>query len=347
MDGRADSAAGGDLHGVMRQLRSLRRAYPRLRVLVTIAELEPARRFARAASTAAARRRFVRSCIDRYVRGRLPGIARPAAGIVDGFDLDWEVPRTARERRHLTLLAREFRRQLDALRPGLLLTAATGATAYGLDNVELPALAEPLDWLNLMGYDIAGSWSPDTRFVAPLRASPRAAIDGRSIAAGVRAYIRRGVPRSKLVLGVPFFGLAYADVAPGTRGDGLGQPFHGMVAGPGIETGSGRVPYRVLVERWAGVGVRHDAAAEQAWRYDAAARETVVYDDPATLRRKMAWVRAASARRDDVGDRPGHAARRPHRRAGRRPRRASRYAGRYARRPPAGAVRRFTAAPPG
>ena len=60
----------------------------------------------------------------------------------------------------------------------LLLTAAMGATEYGLQGFDLPAAAAPLDWVNLMGYDIAGTWSPDTRFLAPLHRSPRAAIGG-------------------------------------------------------------------------------------------------------------------------------------------------------------------------
>ena len=50
-----------------------------------------------AAATDASRKKFVSSCIDMFIKGTLPvidgrGGTGSAAGVFDGFDLDWEWP---------------------------------------------------------------------------------------------------------------------------------------------------------------------------------------------------------------------------------------------------------------
>src|SRR5688500_11493180 len=111
------------------------------------------------------RQAFVASCIDAYIKGNLPvtdgaGGAGAAAGVFDGIDLDWEYPSacgltcgTPEESANFTALLAEFRRQLNAVRPGLLLTIAAGA---GVDKVRVTdpaAYSQHLDYINVMTYD--------------------------------------------------------------------------------------------------------------------------------------------------------------------------------------------------
>ena len=84
--------------------------------------------------------------------------------------------------------------------------------------MDLPDLVEHLDWVNLMAYDLAGSWSSVTGHHAPLYGT-------LSVDTAVQAYLSLGVPPEKLVVGVPFYGRGFAGTS------GLGQSFSGMPTG--------------------------------------------------------------------------------------------------------------------
>lgn len=288
VDGRADPGAGR-LRGVFGQLRKLKRLHPRLKVMVTVAQLDPARDFARAARSPADRVRLVRSCVGRFVRGRFPGLRRAYPGIVDGIDLDWEVPHGATARHNFTLLVREFRRQLNRVRPGLLLTAAISAAPSTPAHFQLRQVWPSLDWIGLMAYDLHGSWSQRTTFSAPLRRSGNVPNDVTADT-GVRLFLRAGVPGRRIMLGVPFFGQSYAAVAPGGDGTGINRPFTGVVTTSPFDS-RGAIADADIPGQFPGAGVFHDPVAAQAWRYDPATRRVVAFDDGTTLAAKAAYTR--------------------------------------------------------
>src|SRR5271155_5317509 len=100
----------GPLYGNFAALQQLKQLHPNLKVLISLAGA-PA--FSTAASTAAGRQTMVANCIDLFINGNLAaGIS--AAGVFDGFDIDWEFP-AASDTQNATLLMQEFRKQLDAL----------------------------------------------------------------------------------------------------------------------------------------------------------------------------------------------------------------------------------------
>ncbi|WP_169953474.1 glycoside hydrolase family 18 protein [Microbispora sp. H11081] len=167
LDGVADPP-DAPLAGNFNQLKKLKARHPGLKTLISIGGWTYSKYFSDVARTAATRQRFVKSCLDAYIRGDLPGLGvrggpGSAAGVFDGVDVDWEWPggeghrgnhTSADDRRNLTALLVEFRAQLDAL------GAATGRhyllTVYvpsGPDRIdagfELEKLVGVVDFVNV------------------------------------------------------------------------------------------------------------------------------------------------------------------------------------------------------
>jgi chitinase len=158
----------------------------------------------------------VASCVDLFLQGNF-GPEASAPGLFDGIDLDWEYPRGADSANYLPLLT-EFRRQMDALRPGLLLTVALGVSPRMYGDADIAAIGRVVDLAGLMTYDFSGPWTSTTGFIAPLSsASP----DGGSVEASVNAWKDAGMPAAKLLIGIPFYAYGWRSV-PGAN-HGLGQ----------------------------------------------------------------------------------------------------------------------------
>ena len=136
--------------------------------------------------------------------------------IFDGFDLDWEYPGEGDAQNYLALL-QEFRKQLDAVHPGLQLTIAAGPSPHMYHGVDFAEVAKSVDLIGLMNYDYSGPWHKETGFHAPLYSDHGGNADGT-----VRAYENEGVPANKLLLGVPFYGYSWKSV--GAENHGLFQP---------------------------------------------------------------------------------------------------------------------------
>ena len=265
--------------GVLDALRLFRGTYPFARMTIVIDSTGDEPHLPRAASTEAGRRKLVRSCLDLFVRD----------GLFDGVDLDWEFPRGTTARQNFTLLAREFRLQLDALRPDLLLTAALPGDPTVRQRFDLGAITPTLDWVNLMGYDLHGSWDRRTNFHGPLRHSPLVPDDGITIDTTVTELLNAGIAPQRIMLGVPFYGRAYRGVS--ARGGGIAQSIAGPSHARGVHAG-GAISYANIVAfHQAGYQVHLDERAAQAWRYNPNTRTFMVSETPATIALKMAYAR--------------------------------------------------------
>jgi chitinase len=270
------------------QLRGLKQKHPHLRTLVSVGGWAGSGPFSDAALTESSRRTFARSCAD---------FAREHG--FDGVDIDWEYPGGGgRDRdkgrpedtKHFTLLLSELRRELDAHgradKKHYLLTIAAPASPTQYNRLELDRIHRDLDWINLMTYDFAGDWSRLTSFNAPLYAYDDT---GRSADATVRGYLAAGVPPEKLVLGVPFYGRAWAGVKDNNHG--LGQPH---LDKPPRPPGGGGFSYRAIVANYINSksAKRHwHDRAQVPWLYDPSAQLMVSYDDPQSLRAKAKYAR--------------------------------------------------------
>lgn len=116
---------------------------------------------------------------------------------LDGLDVDIEGPSINEDYGgFISELAR-------VLRPkGKLLTSAL-SRGYGGDKVPSATLAE-FDFVNIMAYDATGPWQPNNP-------GPHSSFDYAK--ENVDYWLARGLPKSKAVLGLPFYGHAFGAAA--------------------------------------------------------------------------------------------------------------------------------------
>jgi chitinase len=265
-------------------LAGLRRAHPHLKVLVSVGGWTWSGGFSDMALTAERRRRFVESAVAFARRHHL-----------DGIDVDWEYPglpgagntHRPEDKANFTALLRELRAALD--REGrradrrYLLTFAAGAFPDFLARTEMARVHPLVDYVNLMTYDFREpQGDPVAGHHANLFAHPG---DAKQLSAdrAVRDFLAAGVPREKLVLGVPFYGRAWAQVEP--RDKGLYQP--------------GRAPTERVDARHANVPALRAQGFERVWDpvaqapflWHAEKRVFVSYEDEESLARKALYVR--------------------------------------------------------
>jgi len=123
----------------------------------------------------------------------------------DGADMDWEGPSTNMEKANEVLLMKDLRAAFQEVDPDLLITMAVGPTNWSGQWHDFTSLQLYVDWFGAMTYDFHGGWSSQSGHNAPLYA-PAGNVDG-SVAQGI-TYLQqtRGIPGSKITLGLPFYG---------------------------------------------------------------------------------------------------------------------------------------------
>lgn len=282
-DGRAtlgDPARDGEN---LRNLTELRRRNPDLNIVLSLGGWDDSAGFSDAAASPESRRTFARSCVDLL-----------AAHGLDGVDLDWEYPVSGgapgtvhrpQDKENFTLLLRELRRALDqqGRRDGkrYVLTIAGAVNGGYLSSIEPQAAAEIVDHIFLMAYDLHGPWDASTGFNAPLYTPSDGPLRSRaSVDGGISAWLGRGVPAEKLVLGMPLYGYIFQGVS--SRGNGLYQSFDSA------KSVSWDKVKEAYLNRSAYRQFRHEEA-EAPYLYGN--RAFLSYDDPDSIAAKAAMAR--------------------------------------------------------
>jgi chitinase len=305
----------GPLYGNFAALQQLKQFHPKLKVLISLGGASAAATagFVTAASTAQGRTAFAASCIDLFINGNVaPGIS--AAGIFDGIDIDWEFP-TAADKQNATALVQEFRAQLSALGKAnhkhYLLTMFAPAGADNYSNLELRKVARELDYYNLQGYDLHGTWETSTNHQAALFESRQdpAFGQGLSIEPIVKGYLAANVPPRKIVLGIPLYGYGWTGVpnvnhglyqsstavAPVLLASGAATcpDLSGITAGCDPLLTPGVMTYSTLSTLASnGYQSYFDRKRVAKWLYDSSSQTFWNLEDPLIVRIKMLYVRS-------------------------------------------------------
>ncbi|MBB5954494.1 chitinase [Saccharothrix tamanrassetensis] len=265
-------------------ITDLKRRKPSLKALISIGGWG-AGGFSDAALTRESRQSFVASCVDRFFRQH--------RGVFDGVDVDWEFPvyggpaeitDRPSDKRNMTLLVREFRRQLPHR---ALVTAALPTGRLQTDGAydparsfELGALGRELDFITLMTYDMGTGFSPVSTFNAPfreVREDPMPAADRRwnNVTGAVDYYVRHGVSPRKLVLGTPFYGRGFVVRAEGPD-HGLYQPYESAFWVDGVDEVQRLRTTPGWREYW-------HPTARSPWLYNAAERKFVSFENARSI----------------------------------------------------------------
>ena len=174
----------------LRQIVDLRKQKPELKVLLSIGGWGSGR-FSEMAANDEYRRAFAADC-DRVVK----------EFALDGIDIDWEYPTSSManissspdDTENFTLLMQDIRAAIGNEKE---LTLATVASARYID---FKAILPSVDFVNIMAYDMASSPKHHSALY-PSGHSGDITSDG-----AVTAHLKAGVPPSKLVMGMPFYG---------------------------------------------------------------------------------------------------------------------------------------------
>ena len=270
----------------LKNLRLLKQKFPHLRVLMAIGGATPAKAFSDMAADEKLRQKFVKSCLDLYLGTH--------GAVIDGIDMDWEFPGVGdgtrkEDKQNFTLLMKEFRLQLDELekqkKRSYLLTAATPAGTWLVQNYDLKELTPLLDWFNVMTYDFSGAWSKATNFTAPLHRAKDDPYPANNVDATVRGYLKAGVLPHKITLGIPFYGRGWTTASKDN--DGLYQKLaRGDISGTAFT-------YRNLVDNYIGKNnySRYwDYGAKVPWLFNPTDRVFITYEDPDSIGYKADYI---------------------------------------------------------
>ncbi|MEV0380381.1 glycosyl hydrolase family 18 protein [Nonomuraea sp. NPDC050643] len=274
VDGVADTWDAGALRGSFNQLRKLKKKYPHIKVLFSFGGWTWSGGFGQAAQNPAA---FADACYRLVEDPRW-------ADVFDGIDIDWEYPNAC----GLTCDSSgpaAFRNLMSALRTrfgsGNLVTAAItadGTNGGKIDAADYGGAAQYLDWYNVMTYDYFGAFAPQgpTAPHSPLTSYTGIPTQGFHSDAAIQKLKSKGVPASKLLLGIGFYGRGWAGVTQAAPGGTATGPAPGTYE-QGIED------YKVLKTRCPANGT----VAGTAYAY--CGNQWWSYDTPATIGGKMSY----------------------------------------------------------
>lgn len=270
-------------------LNSLKAANKNLKVLISIGGWGGCKYFSDAALTDASRRKFANNAVALLKKHKL-----------DGLDIDWEYPAQigagnifrAADKQNFTLFLKALRDRLDEQgktdkRPAsnhYLLTAATGGDTAFVSHTELGNAQRYLDYVNIMTYDLYHGNDKVTGHHSPLNQSAKGDHSRNSSADAVEGHIRAGVPASKIVLGIPFYGRGWGEVKD--QDNGLFQPATGEHS---------FISHDELVAKYINKNgfVRYwDADAKAPYLWNSTTKTFISYADAESFGPKIAYVKA-------------------------------------------------------
>ncbi|MFC2037061.1 glycoside hydrolase family 18 protein [Chloroflexota bacterium] len=207
----------------------------------------------------------------------------------DGVTIDWEFPQTPADRQNLTALMAELRAGLDATDGDLALSIAVSSNEQRGQWVDVETITPLVHHYVVMTFGYHGAWGSESGHNAPLYPPPlqESQVTPHHLGRGcvdqsLRYWTQtRGVPRSKIVMGLPSFGIWFDS-------EGLYQPF----------TSSRKADYRdikpLIEQSQDGNGYTYhwDATAQVPYLTQDTGPGLWSYDDPQSVGVKCDYVLA-------------------------------------------------------
>ena len=192
-------------HGLFHQITLLKEKHPHLKFILSVGGWTDSGPFYETAATEENRQTFARSCAE-FLK-TYPQF--------DGIDIDWEHPVAGGLQPGQPRDAHNYVPLLSALRSaigsGTFLTVAVGAGPRAIEPLEYAEMATSLDWVNVMTYDFH-SGGRRAGLNSALYNHDDPSNPKLNTHEAVQSILAKGVPRTKLVVGVPFYGRGWRGI---------------------------------------------------------------------------------------------------------------------------------------
>ena len=202
---------------------------------------------------------------------------------MDGIDIDWEYPTQSADNetgadpsdtQNFNLVLKELR---ETLGPGKIISFASSSSAK---YVDWKTAIKYLDYVNVMTYDMGAAPNGHN---SPLHKSTK--FNHRSWDESVKAHEDGGVPRERMVMGVPFYGKAEKNPADGTKIFDYSVRYYEIpdILNKGLY--KGKALARPVSRVW-------EPTSMVPYLVDAAGKNVLSYDDPESVSVKGSYVKA-------------------------------------------------------
>jgi len=278
----------------------IKKRNPNLKVIISVGGWTWSKDFSDVAATEQSREKFAISCATFCNRYNF-----------DGVDIDWEFPikggldgntHRPEDGHNYVLLLKAIRKHLTNLGnmngKQYFLTIASSAAHYIYSSLDMKAISEPLDWINLMNYDYSGMWNKLTCHQANLfmeNPLPDGSVPTHNcIAKCVEDFMDQGVPADKIVVGVPFYGRGFANVEANPD-DYTASGMYAKFKGPLDDKEAGSFQYHEIRENYISV----DSGYKRYWSencfapylFSAEKKGFITYDDTWSMHYKTDFVK--------------------------------------------------------
>ncbi|OQR89807.1 glycoside hydrolase family 18 protein [Achlya hypogyna] len=251
---------GNNVYGQFGLGNKMKRQYRHTKFGLSIGGWTLSGLFSGIASTEAGRRTFAKSAVEQMLHLGL-----------DFIDIDWEypvqggnaIPHSPNDMKNFVALLQAIRDAFASLPFQAELSVASPAGPENYVHWDFPAVCGLVDHVNLMAYDLAGSWSEYTDYQNNLYADPSHPSGKQySIDKAVQDYIAGGCASDKIVMGIPLYGRSFEGTA------GLYQPFAPPTAGSWVSGGDGAGVWDYKILPRPGATEYYDAKVGAGYSYN-------------------------------------------------------------------------------
>lgn len=189
----------------------------------------------------------------------------------DGIDVDWEHPTKPEQGVQWSALMKSFRNELDALgkKKGrkMYLTTALPPGPWAWQYNDFAVMRDCLDYINVMCYDL--DWGT-ANYHAPLYANP---ADPKQISCVEELKFleqKVGYPRSKTIIGLPFYGTYFETDQPFAKITDFNKRFR-------------QLGYADVMKLSDGFKRGYDVNSAGAWAWSQDQKTLIIYDSPRSI----------------------------------------------------------------